>query len=182
MAAAVSTAVYADEVEDTIKEALQAYQNKDLKGAAESLDYASTLIRQQKGSALEQFLPEPLSGWSAEPAQSTAAGAGFLGGGVSAQREYSKDDKHLTISLVTDSPMLAGMMAMFGNPMFAASEGAKMQRINGQKAMVKYAAGASDGEITLVVSNTLVTVSGTASEEELLAYAKKIDVARLSKQ
>lgn len=167
---------HADEVEDAMKEALEAYKNKDYKAATESLDYATTLIRQQKGNVLESYLPDPLEGWKAEDAESAAAGTAFMGGGVSAQRVFTKDDKTVTVALVTDSPMLSGMMMMFGNPMFATSDGGKMQRINGQKAMVKR------GEVTMAVNNTLVTINGNADETELIAYAKGVDVEGLAKQ
>lgn len=168
--------VHADEVEDAMKEALEAYKNKDFKAATESLDYATTLIRQQKGNVLESYLPGPLDGWKAEDAESAAAGTAFMGGGVSAQRVFSKGDKRVTVALITDSPMLSGMMMMFGNPMFATSDGGKMQRINGQKAMVKR------GEVTMAVNNTLVTVNGNADEADLIAYTKGVDVEGLAKQ
>lgn len=167
---------HADEVEDAMKEALEAYKNKDFKAATDSLDYATTLIRQQKGNALESYLPDPLEGWKAEDAESAAAGTAFMGGGVSAQRVFSKGDKRVTVALITDSPMLSGMMMMFGNPMFATSDGGKMQRINGQKAMVKR------GEVTMAVNNTLVTVNGNADEADLIAYTKGVDVEGLAKQ
>ena len=169
-------ASWADEVEDAMKEAIDAYKSKDYKGATEALDYATTLIRQQKGNVLESYLPDPLQGWKAEEAESAAAGTAFMGGGVSAQRVFIKGDKRVTVALITDSPMLSGMMMMFGNPMFATSDGGKMQRINGQKAMVKR------GEVTMAVSNTLVTVNGNADEAELVEYAKAVDVEGLAKQ
>jgi len=71
-------------------------------------------------------------------------------------------------------------MMMFGNPMFATSDGGKMQRINGQKAIVKMQPSDSRGEIRMVISNTLVTVEGRADEPELKAYAEKINIKGLA--
>lgn len=173
---------YADDVEDAIKEALAAYKKQEFSAAAESLDYATTLIRQRKGSALENVFPTPLDGWKAEQASSQAAGTGFFGGGVTAERTYKKGDRNVTVSLVTDSPMLQGVMMMFGNPMFMASDGGKMKKIAGQKAMVKYPAGGGSGEITIAVDKTLVTVRGKADEAELIAYAERINFAELNAQ
>lgn len=173
---------YADDVEDAIKEALAAYKKQEFSAAAESLDYATTLIRQRKGSALENVFPTPLDGWKAEQASSQAAGTAFFGGGVTAERTYKKGDRNVTVSLVTDSPMLQGVMMMFGNPMFMASDGGKMKKIAGQKAMVKYPAGSGSGEITIAVAKTLVTVRGQADEAELIAYAERINFAALNTQ
>lgn len=173
---------YADDVEDAIKEALAAYKKQEFSAAAESLDYATTLIRQRKGSALENVFPTPLDGWKAEQASSQAAGSGFFGGGVTAERTYKKGERNVTVSLVTDSPMLQGVMMMFGNPMFMASDGGKMKKIAGQKAMVKYPAGSGSGEITIAVDKTLITVRGQADEAELVAYAERINFAALNTQ
>lgn len=177
-----SPVAYADDVEDAIKEALTAYKKQEYSAAAESLDYATTLIRQRKGSALENVFPTPLDGWKAEQASSQAAGSGFFGGGITAERTYKKGDRNVTVSLVTDSPMLQGVMMMFGNPMFMASDGGKMKKIAGQKAMVKYPAGSGSGEITMAVDKTLVTVRGQADEAELIAYAERINFAALNAQ
>lgn len=171
--------VWADEVETAITEALDAYKKKDLGAAAESLDYASQLVRQQKGGALQSVLPEPLPGWEAEEATSSAAGSAFMGGGVTAERGYNKGEKHVKVSVVTDSPMLQGVMMMITNPMFATQDGGKMQRIKGQKAIVKYQAKDKSGQIQMVVNNALVTVEGEADEAELVAYAEKVNTKGL---
>lgn len=171
---------YADDVEDAIKEALAAYKKQEFSAAAESLDYATTLIRQRKGSALENVFPAPLDGWKAEQATSQAAGSGMFGGGVTAERTYKKGDRNVTVTLVTDSPMLQGVMSMFGNSMFMTSDGGKMKKIAGQKAVIKYPAGANSGEITIAVDKTLVTVRGQADEAELVAYAERVNFAALN--
>ena len=76
----ISGAVWADDITDSIEEAIEYYKEGDFVEAANSLDYASQLIRQKRGGNLEVFLPEPLAGWSAEDIKSKAAGAGYFGG------------------------------------------------------------------------------------------------------
>ena len=171
----------ADEVETAIADALEAYKKKDLGAAAESLDYATQLVRQQKGGALQDVLPQPLAGWSAEDATSAAAGSAFLGGGVTAERAYTKGDKRVKVSVMTDSPMLQGVMMMITNPMFATQDGGKMQRINGQKAIVKYTPKNKSGQVQMAVNNALITVDGTADEADLIAYAEKVNTKDLGK-
>ena len=58
--------VWADEVTDSVEEAMEYYKEGDFVEAANSLDYASQLIRQKRSGNLEVFLPDPLSGWAAE--------------------------------------------------------------------------------------------------------------------
>ncbi len=172
----------ADDVEQAINEALEAYRQKNFSEAASNLDYAAQLVRQLKGGTLEQYLPEPLEGWTAEQSSSQAASTAFFGGGVSAEKTYRKDSKNVEISLVTDSPMLQGALMLITNPMFATSDGGKITKINGQKAVIKYQPDRGRGEITMVVNSTLITIKGRAEQQELLEYAKRIDVAGLSAQ
>jgi hypothetical protein len=173
---------FADDVTDAINEALQNYNDGKFSDAMTSLNYASQLIGQKKGGDLQSFLPQPLSGWEAEEASSQSVGAAMLGGGVSAERHYNKGSSSVRIQIVTDSPMIQSMMMMFGNPMLAGADGSKMEKISGEKAIVKYNAAEKTGTITLVIANRyLVTLDGNdAAIEDLKAYAGKIDYKKLA--
>jgi hypothetical protein len=161
---------------------LKSYQNGKLSDAMNSLSYASQLIGQKKGGDLQAFLPQPLNGWVAEEATSQAMGAAMFGGGVSAERRYNKDSSSVKVQIVTDSPMLQGMMMMLGNPALAGADGGKMEKIAGEKAIVKYNAQDKNGQINLVIVNRfLVTVEGDeVSLADLKAYAGKIDYKKLA--
>ena len=178
---AFSFSVYADDIEDSIKEALQYYKSGEYKDAVENLNYASQLIQQKKGKGLESFLPEPLKGWTAQKASSQAAGAAMFGGGVTAERKYSKGSSSITIKIITDSPLMQSMMMMFSNPMIATSDGGKLERIGRQKAIVKFDANSKQGEIKIVVANRfLVLIEGRKiTKEDMKEYAKAIDYKKL---
>lgn len=176
---------HADDVLESIEQAVNLYKQGDFSGAAGNLDYAAQLVRQQKGGQLESYLPEALPGWAAADAQSSSMGAMFMGGGVSAERNYRKDDGdgRVQISIFTDSPMLQTVVMMFSNPMIVASSGAKLETLAGQRVIVDYAPGESRGEIRVVVDNRiLVTVEGRHVEKaDLVAYLEAIDFQGLSK-
>ena len=171
-----------DDIVNSINEGMEFYKNGEFAEATSSLNYAVQLIQQKKGESLSNLLPEPLEGWEAEEAQSQAAGAAMFGGGVTAERSYSKADGRLSIQIVTDSPMLQGVMMMFSNPMFATADGSKMVRVGRQKAIVKYSAAEEAGDLKMVVGNRfLVTVEGSGiSHDELVAYAKAIDTKKMA--
>jgi hypothetical protein len=173
---------FADDVTDAIDEAMQYYQDGKYSDAMTSLNYASQLIGQKKGGDLQSFLPQPLDGWEAEEATSQSMGAAMLGGGISAERQYNKGSSSVRIQIVTDSPMLQSMMMMFGNPMLAGADGGKLEKIAGEKAIVKYNAADKSGDIKLVIANRfLVTLDGNdASLEDLKAYASTIDYKKLA--
>lgn len=174
---------FADDVTDSIEEALKYYNEGEYSDAADSLNYAAQLIQQKKAEGLESFLPEPLEGWKSKDASSEATAAAMFGGAVSAKRIYTKDKSEITISVLTDSPMLQGMMMMFSNPMFASSDGGKLKKIKRQKAIIKYDEGEQDGEITIMVANRiLVQIKGIlVSLEDMIKYAEEIDYKKLEK-
>ena len=171
----------ADDVEDSIQEGLELYKEGEFKDAVESLNYAVQLIQQKKGESLEGLLPPPLEGWEAEEAESQAAGAAMFGGGVSAERRYTKGQASVTVQIVTDSPLMQSMMAMISNPMFASSGGARLERIKRQKAMVEYDKENRSGSINVAVDRRfLVTVEGQfVTLDDLKAYAEAIDYRAL---
>jgi len=173
---------YADDVMDSVNEAVEFYKNGEYTDAVESLNYASQLIQQKKGKSLESFLPQPLSGWTAEKASSQAAGAAMFGGGIVTNRQYRKDSSSISIEIITDSPLMQGMMMMFSNPMFAASDGGKMERIKRQKAIVKVDPENKTGDIKIIVANRfLVSIEGNGvTENDLKAYAKAIDYKKMA--
>ena len=162
---------WADDVTDAVDQALALYADGQTQQAIAQLEFAAQLIRQQRGSGLQAYLPQPLSGWDAQAAESQSAGAAMFGGGTTATRDYSKGSSDITISIITDSPMMQSMMMLFSNPMILASQGGQLQMINGQQALVK-----EDG-VTMVIQNTyLITIEGQASQADFVAYANAIDI------
>jgi hypothetical protein len=172
----------ADDVTDYINEGLEYYNNGENTSAVESLNLAVQLIQQMKGEGLESLLPEPLSGWTAQAANSQAAGAAMMGGGITASRQYSKGSSSVDVQIITDSPMLQGMMMMFSNPMLATADGGKLEKINDQKAIVKYNTDSRNGEIQIVVANRFfVVIEGIdVNKDDLKGYAQGIDYKKMA--
>ena len=172
--ATMGNVVHADEVEDAIKEALTAYEQKDYVMAKQSLGMATQLINQLNAKALAELLPEALPGWEAQAVSDESQGGAMFGGGISVSRRYTQSDQDLKISIMGDSPMLSQMMGIFQNPMIAGSMG-KMTRIGKQMAME-----GKDGQLTMVVANRfMVTIDGSASMDDKKEYAKAIDLEKL---
>lgn len=168
--AAMAAPASADEVEDSINLALQAYRSGDIAAAKEEVDFVAQLLAQQQASALSKLLPAPFDGWSREESDNAGYGAGMFGGGLTAGATYERDDDTVELQLMGDSPMMTGMMAMFSSPAIASSMGT-LKRINGHKTIVTH-----DGELQSVIANRfLVQVSGSASVEDKEAYFTAID-------
>lgn len=169
-----------DPIIQTIDKAMEEYRNEQFNAAATNLEYARQLIQQKKGEVIKKLLPSPLAGWSAEEATSNSVGTAIFGGGLSAERRYSKETSALTIKFVTDSPLLQSVIMMFSSPIFAASTG-KLELIKGQKAIVDYSD--RSGKINIVIANHfLVTIEGQNIERQIMIdYAEQIDMEKLMK-
>ena len=173
----------ADEIIESIDEALQYYKEGDYAEAVSSLDYASQLIRQKRGDSLKTFLPNPLPEWTAKDVTSKAVGGAVLGGMISAKREYRKGQSSVTVEIVTESPMLQSMVMMFSNPAYATADGGKLKKIKRQKAIVKYRPSSQDGEINIIVAKRyLVSIKGRkVREQDLIDYASAVNYGKLKK-
>jgi hypothetical protein len=93
-----------------------------------------------------------------------------------------QDRENRVPPIVTGSPMLQSLMMMCSNPMLLGSDGGKLDRVGGEKAVVKYSAQEKGGNINPVIANRfLVTIEGNdVSLEDLKAYAGKIDYKKLA--
>jgi hypothetical protein len=166
----------ADDILTAIDEARKAYQAADLARAKQSLDLASQLIGQKNAESFAALLPAPLPGWKAEKAQTSAIGTvGF--GASQASRSYTnaKGD-NVEVQITGDSAVIAQIASFLANPGIAGAMG-KLARVGNLNALV-----GSDGDIHMVVANKfLVLVQGSAPADAKLAYARAVDVAKLSK-
>jgi len=107
--------------------------------------------------------------------KSQATAASLFGGGLTAERTYTKEKSIVKISIITDSPVLQSMIMMFSNPIFAASVG-QFELINGYKGIVNYQN--NGGDINIVINNRfLITLKGkSVSRDDLMDYAKTVDL------
>ncbi|QIE54754.1 hypothetical protein G5B40_04440 [Pikeienuella piscinae] len=164
----------ADEIEDSIAAALEAYRAGDLATAKDEIDFAAVLLGQKKAEGLGAYLPAPLSGWTREDDDSDAAAAAMFGGGLTAGAEYVQGAERIEIRLIADSPMIAGMAGMLGNAAMMAAQG-EVRRVGKQRYLI-----ARDGQImALVGGKVLVQLSGEGALEDKIAYFEAIDFAGL---
>lgn len=163
----------ADEVTETIQSALDAYNDGDLSYAAEELNFALQLLKEMRAGDLQAFLPEPMDGWTREIDADAAAGLAIMGG-TGAAAEYSSGSDDFTITLMMDSPMIAGMAAMFTNPAIAASGGGKMIRVGREKFM------SMDGTITGLIGNRVLIQAEGDDTDAIVAHLETMDLRALS--
>jgi hypothetical protein len=170
-------AALADEISDAMAKAQTAYTEGRLADAKRELDMASALIAQKNAERLKVLLPAAIDGWTAADGEAQAMGAAMMGGGIQVSRTYTKGDgTTVQISILTDSPMMAMVMGMFANPQMAIMSGMKLDKAGEQQLLID-----QNGDVQAVVANRFfVTVNGSSTGEDKLAYARAIDYPGLT--
>ena len=174
MAGLISVPAFADEVEDALKMALEAYQAGDIATAKEEIDFATQLITQMKADGLSGFLPDALEGWEREDDEDAGSAMTGFGGGMMAGARYTRDGDDVNIEMMAENQMVTAMATMFSNPALMGSIG-RVKRIGRQKVVVN-----NEGEIQALIDGRIfVQVTGSAPIEDKEAYFAAVDVEGL---
>jgi len=164
----------ADEIEDSLQMALEAYQAGDINATKEEIDYVAQLIAQLKAADLSGLLPAALPDWTrAEAEQGGQAIMGF-GGGMAASATYTRENDTIEIQLMADNQMVTSMAMMFGNAAMMGSMG-QVKRIKRQKVVIT-----NQGELQAMIDNRIfVQISGRSPIEDKEAYFAALDISGL---
>ena len=167
------------EVLQAVDAATKHYEAGELSQAIAQLDYASTLIRQEKAGQVKQAFPAAPSGWQAEDAEADVAASAMFGGGISASRKYYNDEHRIEMQLMMDSPMLQAFSMMLSNPSMIAMSGGKLTKIQGIQAVQKIEGDQLEIQF-LSPMGAMITLNGDkAAQATMLALANAIDLKKL---
>ncbi len=176
LAALALPAFAGDDILDAIEAARKAYQAGDMASAKQSLDLASQLVGQKNAENFAALLPVPLPGWKAEKVETTSVGVTVFGVTAASRRYTGPDGRDVEVRITGDSKLVVQFAQFLINPAIAGAMG-KLISIGDQHALLT-----NEGSINMVVADKfLVTVEGSADIDAKLAYAKAVDIARLSK-
>ncbi len=166
----------ADEVTDAIEQGRKAYQSGDLANAKQSLDLASQLIGQKNAETFGKLLPAALSGWTAEPVQTSALGNVGFGASTASRAYQNPKGDQIEIQITGDSAIILQYATFLTNPQIAGAMG-KIVMVGNLRALQNM-----DGDLHMIVNNKyLVAVQGNGSVNDKLAYARAVNIAQLSK-
>lgn len=164
----------ADEVTDRLQAAMTANDSGDLKTAGIELAAAGAALGAKKAALLNALLPPAPEGWTRTVNEEYTATLAMAGGGAGTEARYdSADGQYVTIGFLMDSPLMAMMMGVFGNPQMLAMMG-KTADVNGTAFLDQ-----ENSLVTVLDQRIMVTVNG-AETAVLLPFAKAIDLAALS--
>ncbi len=165
---ALAVNLSADEVEDSINEALKLYKEGKLTEASASLQIAVNGINEKKGGSISSALPEKIGEWKGGEISNSNA-LSILGGGTTVERKYAKGERDATITIIADSPMIGQVMGLMSNPAIAGLAGMKMKKVGEQTVTLQK----DQGMGQMVVDNRfLIQIQGSKLKEaEVLELA-----------
>lgn len=164
---------FADDITDALNAAIAAYEAGDIQDALEETAYATQLLNDLKSEGLEAFLPGPLPGWTREVSEEAAQGLGFMGGGSSAEADYTGPDGRFTIVMVADNPMVGAMAGLLGNATIMATMG-RIERINGESFLN------ADNELSGLIDGRVLIQASGAPVEVMAEHLKQVDFEALA--
>jgi len=171
----LTTPVLADEASDAITAAQTAYDSGNLKAAAEALQAATRAIAVTKGALLNAALPPAPDGWTREDNTSMAQDFAAIGGGTGTEAYYAAPDgTTIKINMMTDSPMVTGMMGMFATEQMMAMLG-KVVDLPGVKMIEQ------DNSLLGIVDGRLMVQIDGAPVDQLMPLASQIDFEALAR-
>ncbi len=177
------------------KEALQSIQQaekfvkaKQYSDAIQQLQMAIHNLSILTTNDLKTFLPQPLPGWKADApdvSSPQAAGMGIVAGGI-ASRHYYHGDKSVDIDIAVNSPLVASLKALVGNPLLLTMSGAgQIIEIQGYKAVLKTESQNNHVELNILPGTSIaVSIKGDGFSDAsiLKKYASRINLKKLVEQ
>ena len=172
--------------ESLLKSVTEAVAAKKYGAALNDAQQLQAALAKLRVAQLNALMPGAPADWTAEPATGEAQTAMFAGLGVSVKREYRKGDAGVSATLLSDSPMVAGIAAMMANPMLLqGNPNMSTVTIQGRKCLLEHDKEAKSVKLNVLLNaNTaLLTFEGNGVERQDVTetLCKAFDFAAIEK-
>lgn len=166
----------ADAVTDALAAAQAAYASGQLGQTAAELTNATRAVQAIQQERLASTLPQGIEEWTMTMGENAVGDAGFFGGmvGIMADATYSHSDgRSFTVTLIADSPTVAGMAGILGNPQMMAMMG-KVVRVGAIDLLDQ------DGSLSALVANRVLLQAQGADVADMSSIPATMDFAKLA--
>ena len=136
------------------------------------------------GKEILKVLPAKMQDQNVNTANDNVTGAsGFVG--VVIHRDYGAQDKNVSLEVISNSPLIAGINTLLSLPLIGNTGDNKVIRINGYKALVQKTTGdnnRTDYEIQLPMNTTMITLKAPGyTQDQVIAMANTLPIAQIAK-
>lgn len=175
--AAQEAAKSADPFEEGMRQAFTAYKKGDNEAVTAKLRELLKLMDEKGAAKLGGLLPDTLGDWKGESLKRDDTGA--LGGGISMSRTYLSAQNRITVKIVKDSPLVTQLLPLLTNEDLVRITGRKTHRIAGETAIME-----GEHKLQIVLDGRIYVEfegSDAVGETDLVGFATKLDLAKISK-
>lgn len=165
----------ADEVIDALAAAQAAYASGQLGQTAAELTNATRAVQALQQERLASTFPQPAEGWTMTLSESNVGEVTFFGGmtGTVAEATYAHSDgRSFNITLTADSPAVASMAGILGNPQMMAMMG-KVVKVGALDMLDQ------SGSLSALVANRVLLQAEGADIADMSAVLATMDFAKL---
>lgn len=165
----IATPASADDVIARIDRARDLYRRGVLVEAAGLLGAVAIDLQTRLGEDLARLMPEPPAGWRGGEVRMVAMGT-F--GGLTVTRGYQMENATLDAAVLVDSPAVAGVATLLGDPAVLATQpGMRRVRVGDRDALLRWEGSTRSGQIMLTLGDhaMLQAVGRGLADPELLA-------------
>jgi len=176
--------VKAQEFNKQLAEARTAYAAGKLDDSRFAMQQMLQDLDMITGKEILKILPAKMQDQNVNTANDNVTGAsGFVG--VVIHRDYGTPDKNITLEVISNSPLIAGINTILSLPLIGNTGDNKVIRINGYKALVQKTSGdnnRTDYEIQLPMNTTMITLKAPGyTQDQVIAMANTLPVAQIAK-
>ncbi len=173
--------------ETNLKEARSAYSAGDLDAARFALQQAINEVDLVIGKEIMKILPEKM-GELAFAQSDDVLGAGNLGfPGLHLSRSYGQSiAQKVELSIIADSPLLAGINAILAMPSFASDPNQKRVRIGGYRGLLQKSesgAGEVNWDLQIPFGSSLLSMNfrGIGDEKTVTDWAATVPIDKIAR-
>jgi len=174
----------AQEFENMTNEARTSYRQGDLDAARYALQQAMYEVDMAIGYAVLDILPEKLGNLEYSDELVGSINMGFIG--LTISRSYdNEDNQSVSVNIIGDSPLLAGVNAILALPVFGSDPNQKRIRVDGYRGLLNKSENSSGDiswDIQIPFGNSLMTIAfkGINDESAVMEMANTLPIQKIA--
>lgn len=178
--------VYTQEVSKQLNEAHAAYGSGKLQDARFALQQALNEIDMVIGAEILKMLPAEMAGMPKNTQEDNVTTVGIMGLFVTRYYRAPEGEDHVSIQIISDSPLLSGYNALLAMPVFFGDANQKRIRVGSRRALLQKnedEQGNLSWDVQLPLGNTLLSFSckGPGDENTVTELVNSIPVDEIER-
>lgn len=180
-----SVAVTAQEFDKNLATAKSAYASGNLENSRFAMEQMLRDLDATIGKEILKMMPTKMGTLNLNAAEDNVTGGAGVAAGLFVHRTYGTGTKTVSVDIINNSPMIAGLNALLSLPMMGGDPNQKQVKVQGYKSLLRKEIDSETGktnyELQTPFNNTLLTLKVLdTNEAEILNLANTIPLAKIA--